>query len=117
MIDMEKFAKRLAALRRERGYTGEGLAQRLQVSPQAVSKWENGRSLPLPRPHRRGKNGAGKSPGLQHRFSAAARGAVDSGSGLYGRADADPGDTVCEQYGAGQQAEYPGEYTVDRSRS
>ncbi len=62
-------------------------------------------------------SGAGKSPGLQHRFSAAARGAVDSGSGLYGRADADPGDTVCEQYGAGQQAEYPGEYTVDRSRS
>ena len=46
MIDMEKFAKRLAALRRERGYTGEGLAQRLQVSPQAVSKWENGRCLP-----------------------------------------------------------------------
>lgn len=42
MIDMEKFAKRLSALRRERGYTGEGLAQRLQVSPQAVSKWENG---------------------------------------------------------------------------
>lgn len=46
MIDMEKFAKRLAVLRRERGYTGEGLAQRLQVSPQAVSKWENGRCLP-----------------------------------------------------------------------
>ena len=46
MIDMEKFAKRLAALRRERGYTGEGLAQRLQVSPQAVSKWENGTSDP-----------------------------------------------------------------------
>ncbi len=43
---MEKFAKRLSALRRERGYTGEGLAQRLQVSPQAVSKWENGRCLP-----------------------------------------------------------------------
>ena len=46
MIDMEKFAKRIASLRRERGYTGERLAEILQVSPQAVSKWENARCLP-----------------------------------------------------------------------
>ncbi len=46
MIDMEKVGKKIASLRRERGYTGEQLAQRLQVSPQAVSKWENAKCLP-----------------------------------------------------------------------
>ena len=46
MMDLEKIGKQIAFLRRERGYTGEALAERLQVSPQAVSKWENGRCLP-----------------------------------------------------------------------
>lgn len=46
MIDMEKVGKKIASLRKERGYTGEQLAQRLQVSPQAVSKWENAKCLP-----------------------------------------------------------------------
>lgn len=46
MIDLEKIGKRIAALRRERGYTGEALAERLHVSPQAVSKWENAKCLP-----------------------------------------------------------------------
>ena len=46
MIDVEGIAKRIGILRRERGYTGEALAQRLGVSPQAVSKWENARCLP-----------------------------------------------------------------------
>lgn len=46
MIDMEKVAKRISSLRKERGYTGEALAERLQVSPQAVSKWENAKCLP-----------------------------------------------------------------------
>ncbi len=46
MIDLEKVGKRIAALRRERRLTGEALAERLQVSPQAVSKWENARCLP-----------------------------------------------------------------------
>lgn len=46
MINLEKTGKRISSLRRERGYTGEALAERLQVSPQAVSKWENGRCLP-----------------------------------------------------------------------
>lgn len=46
MMELEKVARRIASLRRERGYTGEALAERLQVSPQAVSKWENARCLP-----------------------------------------------------------------------
>ena len=46
MIDIEKIGKNIAVLRREHGYTGEQLAERLQVSPQAVSKWENARCLP-----------------------------------------------------------------------
>lgn len=45
-IDKEKIGKRISALRRERGYTGETLAERLQVSTQAVSKWENAKCLP-----------------------------------------------------------------------
>ncbi len=46
MMELEKIARRIASLRRERGYTGEALADRLQVSPQAVSKWENAKCLP-----------------------------------------------------------------------
>lgn len=46
MIDMEKVGRKIASLRKERGYTGEQLAERLQVSPQAVSKWENAKCLP-----------------------------------------------------------------------
>lgn len=46
MINMKKIGKRIAALRKEQGYTGEALAERLQVSPQAVSKWENAKCLP-----------------------------------------------------------------------
>lgn len=46
MIDLEKVGKRIALLRKERGYTGEALAERLQVSSQAISKWENARCLP-----------------------------------------------------------------------
>ena len=46
MIDMEKTEKKIASLRKERGYTGEALAEKLHISPQAVSKWENARCLP-----------------------------------------------------------------------
>lgn len=45
-LDKEKIGERISALRRERGYTGETLAERLSVSPQAVSKWENAKCLP-----------------------------------------------------------------------
>jgi transcriptional regulator with XRE-family HTH domain len=45
-MDINTIGKQIATLRKERGYTQEGLAEALAVSPQAVSKWENGRSLP-----------------------------------------------------------------------
>lgn len=38
--------KRIANLRKEKGYTQEGLAEKLGVSPQAVSKWENDQTCP-----------------------------------------------------------------------
>lgn len=37
---------RIAKLRKEKGYTQEDLAQLLDVSPQAVSKWENDLTCP-----------------------------------------------------------------------
>ena len=36
------FSRQLQKLRRQQGMTQEQLAHRLGVSPQAVSKWENG---------------------------------------------------------------------------
>jgi transcriptional regulator with XRE-family HTH domain len=45
-MDNIKIGQNIAVLRKERGYTQETLAEALSVSPQAVSKWENGRSLP-----------------------------------------------------------------------
>ncbi len=41
-----KFASNFAALRKEKGLTQSEVAERLHVSPQAVSKWENGDSMP-----------------------------------------------------------------------
>ena len=38
--------KRIAALRREKGMKQDELAQILEVSPQAVSKWENDQTCP-----------------------------------------------------------------------
>src|SRR6516165_9837293 len=46
MIDNYKIGNRIALLRKERGLTGEKFAEHLGVSPQAVSKWENGKCLP-----------------------------------------------------------------------
>lgn len=43
---MESFAEKFAALRRGRGLTQEEVAERFGVSAQAVSKWENGVSMP-----------------------------------------------------------------------
>jgi transcriptional regulator with XRE-family HTH domain len=40
------FSERLRQLRRERGLTQRQLADRLNVTYQAVSKWENGRAAP-----------------------------------------------------------------------
>ena len=40
------FSERVTALRKQAGWSQEELAQRLDVSRQAVSKWESGRGLP-----------------------------------------------------------------------
>jgi len=36
----------IAFLRKENGFTQEELAEKLGISPQAISKWENGHTLP-----------------------------------------------------------------------
>ena len=46
MINNTKVGNQIAFLRKEKGLTGEKFAERLGVSPQAVSKWENGKCLP-----------------------------------------------------------------------
>lgn len=38
-------AEKIAQLRKQKGWSQEELANRLQVSRQAVSKWEGGESL------------------------------------------------------------------------
>ena len=45
-MDTSKTGKRITVIRKELGYTQESLAELLSVSPQAVSKWENGHALP-----------------------------------------------------------------------
>lgn len=45
-MDRTKIGKQITLLRKEHGYTQERLAELLNVSAQAVSKWENGRALP-----------------------------------------------------------------------
>ena len=46
MLDNYKIGNQIALLRKEKGLTGEKLAEMLGVSGQAVSKWENGKNLP-----------------------------------------------------------------------
>ena len=43
---LTEFAERFEQLRQDRGYTQQKIAEKLGVTPQAVSKWENGTSLP-----------------------------------------------------------------------
>lgn len=43
---LTEFAERFTRLRQDRGYTQQKIAKKLGVTPQAVSKWENGTSLP-----------------------------------------------------------------------
>lgn len=45
-MDMIQFGRYLKALRQQQGLTQKQLADHLQVSFQAVSKWERGQSLP-----------------------------------------------------------------------
>ena len=46
MIDFVKVGKRIAEYRRARGMSQEEMADKLYVTRQALSKWENGISLP-----------------------------------------------------------------------
>ncbi len=46
MFQIEEFAKKLKWLRTQKGITQTALAQRLQISPQSVSKWECAQTLP-----------------------------------------------------------------------
>lgn len=46
MEEKETFASRLASKRKAKGFTQEQLAEKMGVSPQAVSKWETGASYP-----------------------------------------------------------------------
>lgn len=43
---LTEFAERFTRLRQDRGCTQQKMAEKLGVTPQAVSKWENGTSLP-----------------------------------------------------------------------
>lgn len=46
MLDKDKIGARLGALRKSREFSQALLSERLNVSPQAVSKWETGQSIP-----------------------------------------------------------------------
>jgi len=46
MLDHVSVGKQIANLRKEKGLTQEELAEKVGVSAQAISKWENGHSLP-----------------------------------------------------------------------
>ncbi|MDF2686295.1 MAG: hypothetical protein K0S55_1476 [Clostridia bacterium] len=43
---MKEIGRQIAELRRGKGFTQEKLAELLNISPQAISKWENGHTLP-----------------------------------------------------------------------
>ena len=45
-MDIGKIGKRISRLRKENGWTQQKLAEQLNVSPQAVSKWECGEAVP-----------------------------------------------------------------------
>ncbi len=46
MFDVKKMGEQIAYLRIRNKYTQEQLSEKLKVSPQAVSKWENGKAIP-----------------------------------------------------------------------
>ncbi|MBQ8597773.1 MAG: helix-turn-helix transcriptional regulator [Lachnospiraceae bacterium] len=46
MFDNIKAGKQISFFRKNKGITQEELSQRLSVSPQAISKWENGHTMP-----------------------------------------------------------------------
>jgi len=46
MLDTKKLGIKIASLRKNIGLSQEKLAELLCISPQAISKWENGHTLP-----------------------------------------------------------------------
>lgn len=46
MLDTKKVGIKITALRKSIGLSQEKLAEMLNISPQAISKWENGHTLP-----------------------------------------------------------------------
>jgi len=46
MIDNMNIGNQIASLRKQNGFTQEELAEKLGISAQAISKWENGLNLP-----------------------------------------------------------------------
>lgn len=46
MLDTKQLGKRIAFLRKQNGMSQEKLAELLCISPQAISKWENGHTTP-----------------------------------------------------------------------
>lgn len=46
MLDTKQLGKRIAILRKQNGMSQEKLAELLCISPQAISKWENGHTTP-----------------------------------------------------------------------
>jgi len=46
MLDAKKVGVKICAFRKKIGYSQEKLAEILHISPQAISKWENGHALP-----------------------------------------------------------------------
>lgn len=46
MYNVNEFGKRIISFRKKKGMTQEELAEKLNITAQAVSKWENGISLP-----------------------------------------------------------------------
>jgi transcriptional regulator with XRE-family HTH domain len=45
-MDMNEIGKNIAQIRKRNGFTQESLAEKLNITPQAVSKWETGIGLP-----------------------------------------------------------------------
>ncbi len=46
MIHMHRMGERIGILRQKKGMTQSALAEKLDITPQAISKWERGQSFP-----------------------------------------------------------------------
>lgn len=46
MMHMQRMGERIGILRQERGMTQSVLAEKMGITPQAISKWERGLSFP-----------------------------------------------------------------------